>query len=204
MRRPDRAARRIAAAATVIFTAPALGQDAPAADPLLDVFVESCMPAALLRPSFAEIAGHVAESGWMMVESDDDPELAALMARAEEGLETDSGFMAEAFARDLDGRRLHLVVSVVGSDFGEIGSCYLYDFAADEPIPAETVTALVGSDPFQLVDEPDVVVSGTWAPSATFPGIFELTQTLIPDGSTYQAEARYSGLNLLARWSAGS
>jgi hypothetical protein len=107
------------------------------------------------------------------------------------------------FARDVDGAQLYLLITEVASEFGNLATCYVYDFAAEGAPDFTPMTATLGVDPYQLVDEAGTVTGAAWALPSSFPGTLEVGATFIPAGSAFVAETGFDGLSFLSRWSPG-
>ena len=108
------------------------------------------------------------------------------------------------FTREIAGRPHLLAVSLLLTEFMDTAGCYLYDFAATEPIDPEPLTRLLGrpmgyttdgGDPDYAVD-PTELVSMVWGPSPALPRTGDTYLTFIPEGSPHAARIGFTGLML--------
>ena len=170
------------------------------------------------RRDYDRAVATVDAAGWARVADDDHPELAASLARVRaEAADPDlpMTFDHAAWAREIEGRRLHVVVSRTSAvlraeDHDDDGDgiiqswerrdvltflgCGVWDFDATEPVHPGLMTAWVGAVAVQTVDEPGVVQGGTWNVHHMMPGTGEVRLGFVPDEGPVQAMTGFSGV----------
>lgn len=163
-----------------------------------DTFVATCAPQRLSYDGSIE---HAKSVGWEAFEVGSHREFAAVMEKSALGLEEareeglDIRFRSQAFARTVEGRSLHLLVSFAESEYlSEVG-CYLYDFDASVAVSPEEVTRVLGVEPAQSVDEA-AIVSTLWGPPPSMPRTLDTYLTFIPPGSEHVASTGFDGVVL--------
>lgn len=171
-------------------------------DARFDAFLEACFD-GLRNPDIRAAAIDAAE--WLPVPDDADPSLAAVLAISRQAMQTaeeedDLTGVIAAYGRTIGETPLYLVTTEIDmpedADFRiDFMGCYLYDFAAAAPLPAELVSAHFNEDPAQTVDEPELIVSQTWN-IEEIAGVWELSNTFLPEGSPAAAVTGFSGLLL--------
>ncbi|MEQ8295123.1 MAG: hypothetical protein RIB55_01420 [Nitratireductor sp.] len=158
-------------------------------------FQESCVPQRLSYEGTLTQAG---QAGWEVFTPAKQSEFGALMAKSAAALEEAKvdmpgmSFRAQTFARDVEGRVLHLVVSLMLSEPLDAIGCYLYDFEATEPVAAAAVSDVLGSKPAQSHSD-ETVVSHLWGPPPSMPRTLDTYLTFIPPGSPHAEQAGFDG-----------
>ena len=166
-----------------------------------EVFVETFWTLAVPRRlSYDGTRAWLAEQGWRDVTDDPPPDLARLLAKVREMVETDArdhtDFKLTAFAGDAEGRPMFFIVTRVHKPevITLVGSG-LYDFNA---------TGII--DPFLVVDklgvpmarslELDGLVGHVWGPSPDLPRTLDTYLTFVAPGSAAAEQTGFSGLML--------
>lgn len=188
----------------------------PPTDPRLEAFKAACVPH---RQDLAKAAEALAADGWARVADDDDPRLAAAMARARaEALDPELEMTVDysVWGRTRDGRRLYVVLNRVDALIGETRDsdgdgilqdweranpwvqlgCGLWDFEATGPIDHAVMNAWVGAEPVQFIDAPGEISGGTWNVYEMMPGTAEVHMGFIPEGGGMGMAPGYSGLSI--------
>lgn len=191
-----RATGPTSALAALLLAAPAGAQQVDErSTAFVEAFRTACVPQRL---SFEGTAEQARVEGWTAVEDEDHAELAAVLAKSEEGMREaeDEGleidFRYEAFARPHGEGRLHLVVSLAASDYLDEVGCYLYDFEATAPIDPNAVTAMIGHPPVQSHAD-DTITANVWGPSEGMPRTLDTYLTYIPPGSPLVDQGGFDG-----------
>lgn len=186
-------------------------------DARLDAFREACIPH---RRDIVRAAKALAGDGWARVNDDDHPELAASLGKVKAEAvdpELNMAFDYSVWAREIEGRRLHVVLTRVDAvlreaDLDEDGDgeiqpwerrdvltflgCGLWDFEATEAIHPGLMTAWTGGLAVQTIDQPGVLTGGTWNVNAMLPGTGEVHLGFIPAGSPMIDRAGFSGVSI--------
>lgn len=160
-----------------------------------ETFRAACVPQRLsYEGTIAEAVG----LGWARFDPVGHPEFGAVMAKSAEALK-DAGedlpgmsYRHETFAREVEGRALHLVVSFMESEYLDAVGCYLYDFAATEPVAAATVTNILGIKPAQAHRD-ETMVAYVWGPPPSMPRTLDTYLIFVPAGSPYAEQAGFDG-----------
>jgi hypothetical protein len=191
-----------AAIAAVLFAPLSTTQGAaqPAPDPRLAAFEAACLD-GYRNPEIR--AAVIAAAGWSPVADNVDPALGRLMAISREAMvqsEEEDGFAGSisAYGRRLAGGEAYLVTTELdmAADAGrkiDLLGCYLYDFAADAPLPVSLITFRFDERPAEVVDQPGVIVAQVWN-IERIEGVWELRSTFIPPGSPAAGVTGFTGL----------
>jgi hypothetical protein len=193
--------RRVAPfAATLILllastTVPVAASDWPAR--FVETFNSACVPQRL---SYEGTVAQAKAEGWAEFQPADHSEFGAVMAKSdaaakEEAEELEMSFRSSTFARDVDERPLHLVVSFMESEYLDAVGCYLYDFEATEPVPASAVSNILGIKPAQSHRD-DTMTSYVWGPPPSMPRTLDTYMTFLPKGSPFAEFAGFDGVVL--------
>lgn len=180
----------------------AVGMFPAVANPFSAAFVETfrqtCVPERL---SYEGSVNHARAIGWTAAEPASHREFGKVMDLSAKGLEEakeegiEIAFRQNTFAKTVDGRQLHLVVSFAESEhIDEIG-CYLYDFSAAAPVDAAAVGAMLGVDAAQSMETAEIV-SHVWGPPPSMPRTLDTYLTYIPAGSPHVAQGGFDGVVL--------
>ena len=205
-----RPARALGLAAALFAAAPALAQaavaDAAYGEAFVGAFADACVPERL---SYAGTRAHAEKLGWTAAERDAHPELAAMMAKMDEGAleaaeEMDGTFDHRLYAMPVAGSPHFLIVSRATfmmegfspddepDEWAYIG-CYLYNFDATAPIDPAPMVALTGNEiAREVVDEG--LVSYLFGPPCPMPRTGDSYLTFVAPDSPHVAETGFSGL----------
>jgi hypothetical protein len=172
----------------------------------INAFAEACVPERLSYPGTRANAEAL---GWKATERDAHPELAAMMARVDEGAaeaadEMQGTFDYRLYAMPVADVPHYLVVSratFLMEGFGENDEpeewvylgCYLYNFDAAAPIDPAPMTALTGKPTAREVDQ-EGLVSYLWGPPCPMPRTGDSYLTFIAEDSPHAAQTGFSGL----------
>ena len=187
-----------AAVALLAATGPGPAQANAYSAAFVDAFAKACAPQ---RESYDGSLAQARSEGWSPVDVASNDELAAVMGKSDAGLDEARAeglamdFRYQAFAREIDGRQLHLLVSYAESDVIDEVGCYLYDFAASEPVDRAAVSGFIGAEPTEVLDDPGIV-SAVWAPPASMPRTLDTYLTYIPAGSEHVEAGGFDGVVL--------
>lgn len=196
-------------AATVLAALPC-GVASAAVPPatFLDAFVAACLDG--YRDPEARGAA-IAAAGWRPVADDADLMLAAVMEASRGALadaqaeETASGAVS-AFGMALDGADAYLVATeldmTTGSEWDiDLLGCYLYDFAASEPLDPNRITARFDEPPAETEGQAGVIVAHVWN-IEKLDGVWDLRSTFIPEDSPARNLTGFSGrvLSVTTTW----
>jgi hypothetical protein len=200
-----RAAALAVSAVVAAFPAPA--QDSTEyGQAFVDTFAAACVPERLSYPG---TRANAEKLGWTAAERDAHPELAAMMAKMDEGAleaaeEMQGTFDYRIYAKPVADVPHYLIVSratFLMEGFGEneepdewvyIG-CYLYNFEATAPIDPAPMSALTGQPIAREVDQ-DGLVSYLWGPPCPMPRTGDSYLTFVSDESPHAAQTGFSGL----------
>lgn len=178
----------------LVGAGPAIASEAWAAA-FAEAFRAACVPQRL---SYEGTLQQARAEGWIGFDPAEHPEFGAVMAKSAEALE-DAGedlpgmsYRHETFAREIDGRGLHLVVSFMESEYLDAVGCYLYDFAAIEPIPASAVSNILGVKPGQTHRD-ETMVAYVWGPPPSMPRTLDTYLIFVPAGSPHAEQAGFDG-----------
>lgn len=183
--------------------------DAVDAEAFVAAFGEVCIPERLSYEGTVALAG---QSGWTLVMPGANEPFDRFIEHAETLLQEEiadepdfyHGSDGAWFTREIGGRPHLLAVSLLLTEFMDTAGCYLYDFAATEPIDPEPLTRLLGrpmgyttdgGDPDYAVD-PAELVSMVWGPPPALPRTGDTYLTFIPEGSPHAARIGFTGLML--------
>lgn len=165
----------------------------------VETFKETCVPERL---SYEGTLAQARISGWTPVEPASQAEFARVMDKSAAGLAEakaeglEIAFRSGTFARSVEGRDLHLVVSFAESDYLDEIGCYLYDFQATEPVDAAAVGQMLGiAAPAQSMDTAEIV-SHVWGPPPSMARTLDTHLTFIPVGSPHAEQAGFDGVVL--------
>lgn len=165
----------------------------------VETFRETCVPERL---SYEGTVGHARALGWMAVEPSSHPKFAKVMEHSAKGLEeakTDGmelSFQQVSLVRTVESRDLHLIVSFTGSEYLDQIGCYLYDFAATEPVDAAAVGRMLGiAAPAQSMETAEIT-SHVWGPPPSMPRTLDTYLTYIPAGSPHVDQTGFDGVVL--------
>lgn len=182
---------------------------APDAHGFVAAFGEVCIPERLSYEGTVALAEQL---GWQPVVPGENADFDGFIVHAEvlltEEVADDPDFYHGSdgawFTREIGGRPHLLAVSFLLTGVMDTLGCYLYDFAAIEPIDSEPVTKLLGQpiayttdggDPFYAVD-PAELVSTVWGPPPGLPRTLDTYLTFIPEGSPHAKQVGFTGLLL--------
>lgn len=170
------------------------------------------------RRDYDRAVAAVDAAGWTRVADDDHPKLAASLARARaeaDDPELPMTFDYVAWTREIEGRRLHVLVNRTSAvlraeDRDDDGDgiiqswerrdvltflgCGVWDFDATEPVHPGLMTAWVGAVAVQTVDEPGMVQGGTWNVHHMMPGTGEVKLGFVPESGPVHAMTGVSGV----------
>ncbi|HWV57530.1 MAG TPA: hypothetical protein VNZ57_08775 [Longimicrobiales bacterium] len=206
MRRLRITGSAVIAGALALIAAPLHGQ-APDAEAFVAAFGEVCIPERLSPEGTLALAER---TGWIRLEAGDDEVIDRLFALSRAEIESDivdgliTEFAATGFRREIEGRTLHLAVSLVRSQYIDLLGCALYDFAATAPIDSSPVSRLLeterayatdGSNPDYAVD-PAILVGTVWGPPPGLPRTWDTYLSFVPPDSPLTAQVGVSGLML--------
>ena len=171
----------------------------------VETFQSACVPE---RTSYERTLSHVRGEGWSAFDVSEHAEFSAMMEIVEEAVEADGEdmdmtFESETLARHVEGRPLHLVVSLVESEYLDTVGCYLYDFDADAPIQTSVVSNLLGVKPAQMHRD-ETIESAVWGPPPSMPGTLDTYLTYIPPGSAVAKLTGFDGVVLKFTTSVGA
>ena len=164
----------------------------------VETFREACVPERL---SYEGTVGHARALGWVAVEPSSHPEFAKVMEHSAKGLEEakadglELSFRQVSLVRKVESRDLHLIVSFTESEFLDQIGCYLYDFAATEPVPAADVSAMLGAEIAQSMETAQIT-SHVWGPPPSMPRTLDTYLTYIPAGSSHVEQTGFDGVVL--------
>ena len=165
----------------------------------VEAFRETCVPERL---SYEGTVGHAKALGWVAVEPPSHPEFAKVMEYSAKGLEEakadglELSFQQVSLARRVESRDLHLIVSFTGSEYLDQIGCYLYDFAATEPVDAAAVGQMLGiAAPAQSMETAEIT-SHVWGPPPSLPRTLDTYLTYIPAGSPHVEQTGFDGVVL--------
>lgn len=165
---------------------------------LASELAKTCVPQRMsYEGSLAEAKTH----GWLPIEQVSHPEFAAVMERSAAGLKAarDEGiaidFQSQAFAKTVDDRPLHLLVSLAKTKESDEVSCYLYDFDAVAPADPAPLSAILGLAPADSVDTAELVAHA-WGPPPAMDRAGDTYLTYLPKGSPHAATAGFDGVVL--------
>lgn len=170
-------------------------------------FAEACVPERL---SYAGTKANAERLGWRVAQRDAHPELAAMMAKTDEGLaeaaDMQPSFDYALYAKPIAETEHFLVVSrssfVMDFSSGEEGEepevwayigCYLYNFDAIEPIDPAPMTALIEKPISHSLDQ-DGLVAHVWGPPCPMPRTGDSYLTFIAENSAGSMQTGFSGL----------
>ncbi len=188
----------LAGALVAVAALPVVAQPATADDPRVADFVEACLPADLVRPSFDALTAHIAALGWQPVDPIEESMFAAVVDPALPAVsDPDRPMRLSTFARESDGQRHYLLLTQVPSDLTDIAGCYIYEFGAAERFATEDLNARFGNTPLEEFD-PSGMVNQLWLLPPNVDGVFEILATYVPEEATSQL---FTGAALMARWS---
>lgn len=183
--------------------------ETPDGEAFVAAFGEACIPERLSYKGKVALAEKL---GWQHVVPGENADYDRFIAHAEallaEEIAEDPDFSQGSdgawFTREIGGRSQLLAVSYLLTEYLDTVGCYLYDFAASEPIDPEPVTRLLGQpiayttdggDPFYAVD-PELLVTAVWGPPPDLPRTLDTYLTFIPQGSEVAAQTGFTGLML--------
>lgn len=195
MRRGTITAAALAAAA-LLAPLPALANEWPAQ--FAEAFRGACVPQRL---SYEGTLAEAKAAGWTAFDPAGHAEFGAIMAKSAAAMEEekadmpDMAFRSETFSREVVGRPLHLVVSLVESEYLDAVGCYLYDFEATEPVGASAVSNLLGVKPAQMHSD-ETMVAHVWGPPPAMPRTLDTYMTFLPPGSPHAETAGFDGVAL--------
>ena len=165
----------------------------------VETFREACVPERL---NYERTVGLAKTLGWVAVEPSSHPEFAKVMEHSAKRLEEakadglELSFRHVALARKVESRDLHLIVSFAESEFLDQIGCYLYDFAATEPVDAAAVGQMLGiAVPAQSM-ETEEIVSHVWGPPPKMARTLDTYLTYIPAGSPHVEKTGFDGVVL--------
>jgi len=165
----------------------------------VETFREACVPERL---SYEGTVGHARALGWATVEPSSHPEFAKVMEHSAKGLEEakadglELSFRQVSLVRTVESRDLHLIVSFTGSEYLDQIGCYLYDFAATEPVDAAAVGRMLGiAAPAQSMETAEIT-SHVWGPPPSMPRTLDTYLTYIPAGSPHVEQTGFDGVVL--------
>lgn len=193
--------------AALTLTAPfaAARADEAAERQFVAAFGEACIPERL---SHRGTLDHVATLGWEPVAPGKNPAADRLIATAvaelaREKAEDDFAFEGELafFTRTIGTRTYLLAVSAVLSEYIDLNGCYLYDFAAKEPVDPALVSTLLGTEPAYSTDgddpyyaaDPAELISTVWGPPPGLPRTMDTYLTFIPADSPIADRLGFTG-----------
>ena len=161
-------------------------------DPRVDAFRAACIPD---RQNYEGLKARALAEGWAPVRAGVNAELDAMLGRSE-AVEFEPGMDAAlaSYAARVAGGDAYLILTSVTSEPIDLIGCYLYDFAATEPIPPEVVSEWLGAPPSETVDEPSVIVGQTWETPALLPGAWDVYLAYLPEGGGASDFAGFSGV----------
>lgn len=186
----------VAAVLLAPLPAPAVADDWPSR--FAEAFRTACVPQRL---SYEGTLAEAKAAGWTAIDPAGHAEFGAIMARSAAAMEEekadmpDMAFRSETFARQVEGRPLHLVVSFVESEFLDAVGCYLYDFEATEPVEASAVSTMLGIVPAQTHAD-ETIVAHVWGPPPSMPRTLDTYMTFIPPGSPHVETTGFDGVVL--------
>jgi hypothetical protein len=198
----------VAAVLTTLCLAPAHAET-PDGDAFVAAFGEACIPERLSYRGTIALAESL---GWRPVVEGENAEYDSFIAHADaklaEEVAQDPDFLQGTdvawFTGQIGGCSHLLSVSYLLTEYLDTVGCYLYDFAATEPIDPDAVTRLLGQpiayttdggDPFYAVD-PVSLVTTVWGPPPGLPRTLDTYLTFIPEGSEVAARTGFTGLML--------
>jgi len=198
----------ISLAFAALFMSPAYAET-PDSGAFVAAFGEVCIPERLSYKGTLALAGKL---GWQHVVPGENADYDRFIAHAEALLAEEiaevpdfsQGSDGAWFTREIGGRPHLLAVSYLLTEYLDALGCYLYDFAATEPIDPEPVTELLGQpiayttdggDPFYAVD-PAELVTTVWGPPPALPRTLDTYLTFIPQGSEVATQTGFDGLML--------
>jgi hypothetical protein len=171
----------------------------------VSAFEAACVPGRL---SYEASLAAAAAAGWVATGADSHPELAAIMAMAEqEALDpelTDARFDHAIYAKDIEGVAHHLVVSRASMVIGEpddplnpwvFVGCHLYNLDATQPVDPVPVTALIGN-PISRTEEQEGALSHVWGPPCPMPRTGDTYLSFVAEGSPATRLVPFTGTAL--------
>ncbi|RUT29312.1 hypothetical protein EMQ25_14405 [Arsenicitalea aurantiaca] len=196
-----RAAALVGLAGLLAVPAPAHAQ-ADYASAFTDAFAAACVPGRLTYEASLAAAR---DAGWSTVSAQSHPELAAIMALAEEEARDPelegAEFHYEAFLKAVAGLPHHLVVSRASfvlddpEDPWVFVGCHLYNLEATAPIDPAPVTALIGN-PISRTQTDQGVESHVWGPPCPMPRTGDTYLNFVEEGSVVADVLPFTGLAL--------
>jgi hypothetical protein len=181
-------------AALLILSCVAAPPEAGAAvadPPMVVAFRDTCLPA---RRDFDAMKAHVAAAGWSAATAADNPELAAILKRAEAAeLPEKAALAMGVFRKSIDGSTFYLVATDVRSELIHLVSCYLYDFDATAPVDPLTMTLLLDKPPYQVIDQPGTMAGQLWKTPESLPGAIDAYSGFVPEGSEVAEQVGFTG-----------
>ncbi len=173
-----------------------------AVEPVVDVRFEAFRDVCVDdRHDYAALQIRVLAEGWRPAGARDHPELEALLGRsAALELAGDAGASLESYGKPVGTTNAYLVLTHLVSEQIDLVGCFLYDFAAAEPIDPDIISAWIGAAPSDTVDQPDVIIGHSWNAPESLPGTWDVYLAFLPEGSAAAAEAGVSGIGLRITW----
>ncbi|WP_157970068.1 hypothetical protein [Pelagibacterium sediminicola] len=205
--RTPSAAIQIAVLGSVLLWGTPAHAETPDSAAFVAAFGEVCIPERLSYKGTLALAEKL---GWSPVITGENADYDRFMAHAADLLAReiaeDPDFIEGSdiawFTREIGGWSHLLTISYLLTEYLDTVGCYLYHFAATEPIDPNAVTRLLeqpiayttdGGDPFYAVD-PAALVTTVWGPPPALPRTGDTYLTFIPEGSEVAAQTGFSGL----------
>ncbi len=197
-------------ATPILVASLALGGAGPAAaeadwsGTFVGVFQSTCVPERL---SYEGTLSQAGSQGWSDFDPAEHAEFSTMMNIVDEAVKGGAEdmkmtFVSETLSKDVGGRPLHLVVSLVTSEHLDAVGCYLYDFDAAAPIETSAVSNLLGVKPAQIHRD-ETIEGAVWGPPPSMPRTLDTYLTYIPPGSPLVNMTGFDGVVLKFTTSAG-
>jgi hypothetical protein len=200
--RPRRSSRRWAEAQmawlAAIFSA-SLAVLPQGGDARLGAFQSLCMPDRL---DLTATKHRLTSAGWEEVAPSSHPELAGVMALNDAAArvndsESETTIYRGAFnAIPLFITVNRLTAEISSTETARYGTCAVWDFDGDAPIPDDEVTAWIAVPAQVRVDMPNLARSVLWPLQDKLPGAANLRASYIAANSPAAAQAAYDGTSI--------
>jgi hypothetical protein len=184
---------RIAIATISFLLAFTAANVARAQDARVETFQRVCIEA---RENFEASEVAALRRGWVTVSEDARPELERIFefARNADSVETPIRRLQAYSNNQFTDTAIVLSEMIIQGRL--INGCYVYDFAATEPLAPEIFVQIVGSPPTEAHFQPGLIVMQKWVAPSAFIGVATLRAGFVPAGSEAGEQVGIVGLAL--------
>jgi hypothetical protein len=119
-----------------------------------------------------------------------------LAKSAQAGQNPDIRLSVATYQRQIGERSYYLAVVLAGSTLVDLVGCYLYDFAADQPMMPRLLIDWLEGVPNETKYVPGTIIASKWDQPTGLPGTIDVFTAFVPAGSGLVSEVGFSGLVL--------